>query len=326
MRRPRASWLPPSLSTVAVFIVALFLYVTRIVKPTQKLAFGVIVGIGGLSLLYLFVWVLSIFDWSFLYSDQFHTIGVIVTVIAVVLAAVSLTLDFAFIETCIGADAPKFMEWYAAYGLMVTLIWLYISLLRLLALLARNRSKRPSCRAPALPDGCCVQGVTGVCLPTAQRYSGVPAGLAQSVEHFSCKEDVVGSIPTPGSDVCAPRSNSRARATARAREWGMDVTIRRIAPGDGELLADLRLRALADAPYAFGSTYEEESRRSGDEWAERARRRAEGNREATFFAYLGDVPVGMVGGIRARRRRCRCRSRLDVGGARGAASRRGPRR
>jgi GNAT superfamily N-acetyltransferase len=77
----------------------------------------------------------------------------------------------------------------------------------------------------------------------------------------------------------------------------MDVTIRRIAPGDGELLADLRLRALADAPYAFGSSYEDEARRSGDEWAERARGRAEGNREATFFAYLGDVPVGIVGGF-----------------------------
>jgi GNAT superfamily N-acetyltransferase len=77
----------------------------------------------------------------------------------------------------------------------------------------------------------------------------------------------------------------------------MDVTVRRIAPGDGELLADLRLRALADAPYAFGSTHAEESRRSGDEWAERARRRAEGNREATFFAYLGDDPVGLAGGM-----------------------------
>ena len=127
------------LSTVAVFVVALFLYVTRIVKPTQKLAFAVIVGIGGLSLLYLFVWVLSIFDWGFLYSDQFHTVGIVVTVIAVILAALSLTLDFAFIEGCVDRGAPRFMEWYAGYGLMVTLIWLYITLLRLLALVARNQ-------------------------------------------------------------------------------------------------------------------------------------------------------------------------------------------
>jgi GNAT superfamily N-acetyltransferase len=77
----------------------------------------------------------------------------------------------------------------------------------------------------------------------------------------------------------------------------MDVTIRRIAPGDGELLAGLRLRALADAPYAFGSTHAEELRRSADEWAELARRRATGEREATFFAHLGDQPVGLVGGF-----------------------------
>ena len=77
----------------------------------------------------------------------------------------------------------------------------------------------------------------------------------------------------------------------------MDVTIRRIAPGDGKLLADLRLRALADAPYAFGTTHAEASRQSGDDWAELARRRSEGNREAAFLAYLGGDPVGMVAGF-----------------------------
>jgi uncharacterized YccA/Bax inhibitor family protein len=127
------------LSTVAVFLVALVLYVTRIVRPTRKLAFAVVAGIGGLSLLYLFVWVLAIFDWGFLYSEEFRTVGIIVLVISVILAALSLTLDFAFIESCVENGAPKFMEWYAAYGLMVTLIWLYITLLRLLSLLARNR-------------------------------------------------------------------------------------------------------------------------------------------------------------------------------------------
>ena len=126
------------LSTVAVFVVALVLYLTRIVRPTQKLAFAVIAGIGGLTLLYLFVWVLAIFDWDFLYSDEFRTVGIVVTIIAVVLAALSLTLDFGFIEACVDEGAPKFMEWYAAYGLMVTLIWLYVTLLRLLALLSRN--------------------------------------------------------------------------------------------------------------------------------------------------------------------------------------------
>ena len=72
-------------------------------KPTQKLAFAVIVGIGGLSLLYLFVWVLSIFNWGLLYCDQFRTVGIVVTVIAVVLAALSLTLDFGSSRRCVDA-------------------------------------------------------------------------------------------------------------------------------------------------------------------------------------------------------------------------------
>ena len=126
-------------ATVCVFIVALFLYLTRIVRPTQRMAFGVSAGIGGLLLLYLFVSLVSIFNWTWLYSDEFRTVGIVVSLIVVVLAALSLTLDFGTIEAGVEAGAPKYMEWYCGYGLMVTLIWLYITVLRLLALLARNR-------------------------------------------------------------------------------------------------------------------------------------------------------------------------------------------
>ena len=127
------------LATVSVFVVALFLYVTRIVRPTQRMAFAVTAGIGGLILLYVFVSIVSIFNWTWLYSDQFRTVGIVVSLIAIVLAALSLTLDFGTIEGGVAAGAPKYMEWYCGYGLMVTLIWLYITLLRLLALVARNR-------------------------------------------------------------------------------------------------------------------------------------------------------------------------------------------
>jgi len=125
------------LSTVCVFIVSLFLYATRIVKPTQKMAFGVTAAIGGLCLLYLFVWVLSIFNWSWLYSDEFRSMGILITGIAIILAAMSLMLDFGMIEEGVETGAPKFMEWYAAYALMVTLVWLYMMVLRLLAFLNR---------------------------------------------------------------------------------------------------------------------------------------------------------------------------------------------
>ena len=127
------------LGTVGVFVVALFLYVTRIVRPTQKMAFAVVAGLGGLMLLYLFIWVLALVDASFLSSTQYRTWGIVISLLAVVLAALSLTLDFGTIESGVEAGAPKFMEWYCAYSLMVTLVWLYITLLRLFALLACNQ-------------------------------------------------------------------------------------------------------------------------------------------------------------------------------------------
>jgi len=127
------------LSTFCVFVVALLLYVTGLVRPTQKLAFGVIAGIGGLCLLYLFVFVLSIFNWDWVYSENFATIGLIVTIIAIVLAALSLVLFFGAVDAGVEAGAPNDLEWYLAFGLVVELIWLYVELVRLLALLARNR-------------------------------------------------------------------------------------------------------------------------------------------------------------------------------------------
>ncbi len=127
------------LSTMCVFVVSFLLYVTRIIKPTQKLAFAVIAGMGGLALLYFFVFILSIFNWGWLYSESFRSVGLVVTLIAIVLAALSLVLDFGTIERGVQMGAPKQLEWYLAFGLMVTLVWLYISILKLLALLSRNR-------------------------------------------------------------------------------------------------------------------------------------------------------------------------------------------
>ncbi len=105
-------------------------------------------------------------------------------------------------------------------------------------------------------------------------------------------------FPHPAPTFCAARSNSRARASRASPRMGYG---RHNPPHRaGRRRAARRpppARRWPTRPYAFGSSYEDESRRSGDEWAERARGRAEGNREATFFAYLGDVPVGIVGGI-----------------------------
>jgi len=85
------------------------------------------------------IFVISIFNWTWLYTEEFRTIGIVVNLIAVVLAALSFTLDFASIEAGVEAGAPKRLQWYCGYGLLVTLVWLYVTMLRLLALLARNR-------------------------------------------------------------------------------------------------------------------------------------------------------------------------------------------
>lgn len=126
-------------STLCVLLVALVLYLTGIVRPTQRLAFAVVAGMGGLALLYLVVAVVSIFDWGWRYSDDLRILGIVVTLVAVVLAALSLVLDLGTIDQGVRAGASSRLEWYAAFGLMVTLIWLYVTLLRLLALLSRNR-------------------------------------------------------------------------------------------------------------------------------------------------------------------------------------------
>ncbi len=127
------------LATVCVFLVSLVAYATGLVKPTQKMAFILVSAMGGLMLLYLFVSIMAIFDWSWLYSEQFRTMGIVVTTLSIGLAALSLVLDFATIDAGVEAGAPKYMEWYCGFGLVVTLIWLYVTILRLLALLARNR-------------------------------------------------------------------------------------------------------------------------------------------------------------------------------------------
>lgn len=125
------------LGTLFVFVVSLLCYVTGIVKPTRRLAFGVTVALGGLLLMYLFVGLLSVFDWSFLYSDQFRAAGIAINLAVVVLAALALTLDFGTVEAGVEARAPRAMEWYCAFGLIVTLVWLYVTILRVLALVNR---------------------------------------------------------------------------------------------------------------------------------------------------------------------------------------------
>ncbi|MFA8434516.1 MAG: Bax inhibitor-1/YccA family protein [Marinifilaceae bacterium] len=119
--------------TFATLFAMLFAYKSGWVRVTQKFRTGIIAATGGIALFYLVTFVMSFFgvNLDFMYGSGNLSIGI--SLVVVVIAALNLVLDFDFIERGAAMGAPKHMEWYGAFGLMVTLIWLYIELLRLLA-------------------------------------------------------------------------------------------------------------------------------------------------------------------------------------------------
>ena len=120
--------------TLGTLFVMLLAYKTGMIRATQGFKIGVIAATGGIAVFYLVEMVLSFF-----FHFQFAAIngggrwGIAFSLFVVVIAALNLVLDFDMIETGVRGGAPKYMEWYGAFGLMVTLIWLYLEMLRLLA-------------------------------------------------------------------------------------------------------------------------------------------------------------------------------------------------
>jgi len=119
--------------TFGVLAVMLFVYETGLIKPTEKFKLGVIAATGAVALIYFVSIIFSFFgvNFGFIYGSGMMGIGF--SLIVVGIAALNLILDFDVIEKGAAAGAPKFMEWYGAFALMVTLIWLYIEMLRLLS-------------------------------------------------------------------------------------------------------------------------------------------------------------------------------------------------
>ena len=119
--------------TLGVLAVMLMLYRSGIIKVTDRFRMIVFAATGGIALFYLVTMVLSFFhiQMPLLYGGG--TASIVFSVIVVGIAAMNLALDFDFIARGAEHGAPKFMEWYAAFGLMVTLIWLYLEILRLLS-------------------------------------------------------------------------------------------------------------------------------------------------------------------------------------------------
>jgi uncharacterized YccA/Bax inhibitor family protein len=125
--------------TFGTLFVLLFLYRSGMIKVTQKFRLGVFAATGGIMFFYLIEMVLGFFGIQFASINGSGLIGIGFSLIVVGVAALNLVLDFDFIEQGVQAGAPKYMEWYGAFGIMVTMVWLYIEILNLLSKL-RSRN------------------------------------------------------------------------------------------------------------------------------------------------------------------------------------------
>jgi uncharacterized YccA/Bax inhibitor family protein len=125
--------------TFGILISLLLAYKSRLIKPTQNFRLGVAAATGGVFFLYLITFLLNLFGIPVGYLHNGSPIAILINVAIVIIAALNLVLDFDFIEQGAEHGAPRYMEWYAAFGLMVTLIWLYIEVLRLLTQIRSNR-------------------------------------------------------------------------------------------------------------------------------------------------------------------------------------------
>jgi uncharacterized YccA/Bax inhibitor family protein len=126
--------------TFGTLIVLLLAYRSGLIKVTDKFRLGVVAATGGIALLYVLTMVLGLFHiQAFAPLYQAGAIGIGFSLLVVVIASLNLVLDFDFIESAAQIGVPKYMEWYAGFGLMVTLIWLYLEILRLLSKLRSRR-------------------------------------------------------------------------------------------------------------------------------------------------------------------------------------------
>jgi uncharacterized YccA/Bax inhibitor family protein len=120
--------------TMGTLFTLLLAYRSGLISATENFKLGVVAATGGIALLYLVNIVISMFGGQGIgFIHESGTVGILFSLFVVVIAALNLVLDFDFIETGAEMGAPKYMEWYAAFGLMVTLVWLYLEILRLLA-------------------------------------------------------------------------------------------------------------------------------------------------------------------------------------------------
>jgi uncharacterized YccA/Bax inhibitor family protein len=119
--------------TFGTLFCLLMAYKSRLIKVTENFKLGVVAATGGIFLIYLVSFIMGFFGKTIPLIHESGLIGIGFSLFVVVIAALNLVLDFDFIEKGAEYGAPKYMEWYGAFALMVTLIWLYLEILRLLS-------------------------------------------------------------------------------------------------------------------------------------------------------------------------------------------------
>ena len=127
--------------TVGILLSLLVAYRSGYIKATENFKLGIFAATGGIAIVYLVNFVMGFFGSSMgiMQIDNASPMSIGFSVVVVIIAALNLVLDFDFIEEGAEKGAPKYMEWYGAFGLLVTLIWLYLEILRLLAKLNSRR-------------------------------------------------------------------------------------------------------------------------------------------------------------------------------------------
>ena len=123
------------LLTLSILVALLMAYQSGWIKPTENFKLGIFAATGGIALLYLVNFIMGFFGSGLGVLNPMNSspMSIGISVVIVIIAALNLVLDFDFIEEGAERGAPKYMEWYAAFGLLVTLVWLYLEILRLLA-------------------------------------------------------------------------------------------------------------------------------------------------------------------------------------------------
>ncbi len=119
--------------TFGTLLAMLLAYRSGLIKVTDKLRLGIVAATGGIAVFYFLQFILGFFGVRFTSINGAGPIGIGFSIVVVIVAALNLVLDFDLIENGARLGAPKYMEWYGAFALMVTLVWLYFEILRLLS-------------------------------------------------------------------------------------------------------------------------------------------------------------------------------------------------